>query len=116
LRQNGHNTVATLTRITLIINFFLLLALIGPLGRSRSLYIAERRAGIAAPITLALQVWFVGSTLFVSGLFLWRLLRRSDTAVHKRLRPTMLDWTLFLAWWIVLIAACLFAFVTGMGG
>jgi hypothetical protein len=115
LSLNGYDKVAKLIRIPLTINFVLLLALIGP-GRSHALYIALKKAGVAAPITLALQVWVVGSTVVVTGIFLWRLLRRSDIPVQKPVIPTMLDWTLFLAWWIVLIAVCLFAFMMGMGG
>lgn len=89
------NEMAKLTRIPLIINFVLLLALLGP-GSSHELYAAEKRAGITGPIALAFQIWVVGSTLFVTGLFARRLLR------GQSLRPTNLDWSLFLTWWAVL--------------
>jgi hypothetical protein len=103
------NAMAKLTRIPLVINFVLLLALVGP-GSSHELYSAGKRVGVTGPLTLAFQVWVVGSTLFVTGLLVWRLLR------HPSLRPTKLDWSLFLNRWAVVIAVCLFAFMMGMGG
>ena len=56
-----------LIRIPLIINFVLLLALLGP-GSSHELYTAGKRAGITTPIILALQICLVASTLFVTVL------------------------------------------------
>jgi hypothetical protein len=56
-----------LVRVPLLINFVLLLALLSPLGSSRKLYKAERAAGIAASITLTLQVWVIGTTLFATA-------------------------------------------------
>jgi cytochrome b subunit of formate dehydrogenase len=109
LAQHRSNAMAKLIRIPLIINFVLLVALLGP-GSSRELYNAGKRAGVTTPIMLTLQVWVLGSTLFVTGLIAWRLLSRQG------LRLAKLDWALFAAWWAVLIAACLFAFSIGMGG
>ena len=101
------SAVVKLIRIPLIINFVLLLALLGP-GSSRELYTAIKRSGITAPITLALQIWFIGSTLFVTGLIVWKSLSM------QKLRLKKLDWALFAAWWAALIMVCLFAFSIGM--
>jgi len=51
-----------LIRVLLLINFALVLALIGP-GNSRQLYLAERRMGMAHIVTHSLQFWFIGSTV-----------------------------------------------------
>ena len=98
----------------LVINFVLLLALIGP-GNSRELYLAERRMGLAHFITHSVQLWFVGSTVVVTALFIRMLVLRSKVAQAEQ-SPTKLDWVLFLSWWFVLAVCCMFAFMIGMGG
>jgi hypothetical protein len=98
-----------LVQILMIINFGLFALLISPLGRSRALYKAGRESGLALPIITALQVWIVGATLFATALFFWRKARRSGAG-------TRLDGTLLIAWWLVLVFACLYAFNMGMGG
>lgn len=56
---------AKLIRIPLIINFTLVLALLGP-GSSHRLYTAGKRAGIADLTVLLFQIWIAGSTVFVT--------------------------------------------------
>jgi hypothetical protein len=102
-----------LLRVLVFINFVLLVALIGP-GNSRQLYLAERRTGLAHIIVHSLQVWFVGSTVIVTVLFIRMLVFRSKALRSQN--PTKLDWTLFLGWWFVVVACCVFAFMVGMGG
>jgi hypothetical protein len=97
-------------RVLLIINFLLLLALIGP-GNSHRLYLAERRLGLAHIIVQSLQFWFVAATVLVTVLFVRMLVSKSEAQ-----RPTKLDWALFLGWWFVVAILCLFAFMAGMGG
>lgn len=97
-------------RVLIIINFFLLLALIGP-GSSRQLYLAAKRVGIAHFITYFLQVWFIGSTILATILFIRMLVSKS-----RILKPTKLDWGLFLGWWSIAACVCAFAFMMGMGG
>lgn len=114
--MNGDLRWTLMVRVPLLINFVILLALISPLGTSRKLYKAEREAGIAAPITLALQVWVVESTLFATTVFVWGRLKKSDTISGNRWKPTKLDGGLLLVWWILIVLSCLFAFMMGMGG
>lgn len=99
-----------LLRVLLIINFILLVALIGP-GSSRQLYLAAKRVGIAHFITYFLQVWFIGSTILATILFIRMLVSKS-----RILKPTKLDWGLFLGWWSIAACVCAFAFMMGMGG
>lgn len=99
-----------LLRVLLIINFILLVALIGP-GSSRQLYLAGKRMGIADSITHFLQVWFIGSTILATILFVRKLVSKSVI-----LKPTKLDWGLFLGWWSIVACLCAFAFMMGMGG
>ena len=98
-----------LIRILMIVNFGLFALLIGPLGRSRALYKAGKESGLAVPIITAFQVWIVGATLFATALFLWRKAKKSEAG-------SRLDGTLLLAWCVVLVFACLYAFNIGMGG
>jgi hypothetical protein len=105
-----------LIRVPIIINFVLFLMLISPVGRNRNFYKAMRGTGLAAFITTALQVWVVGATLFVTSLFLWRKIRKSDAVMGQPPRKAPLDAVLLLAWWIVLVLACLYAFMMGLGG
>jgi hypothetical protein len=102
-----------LIRVLLMINFALLLALIGP-GNNRRLYLAGRRMGIAHIVTHSLQFWFIGSTVVVTALFI-RILLSTPKALRTS-SPTKLDWALFLSWWFVVALCCMFAFMMGMGG
>lgn len=101
-----------LGRAIILVNFILMLALAGP-GSSHQVDLVLRRAGVANLITLALQVWFIGSTLVVTLFFAWRL-RRSDGGAGRR--PAKLDWVLLAAWWCVVILLSMYAFMMGMGG
>ena len=106
---------AVLIRILVVVNFVLFFLLISPAGRNRNVYKALSDAGFAASITIAVQVWFVGATLFATVLYLWRRFKTSNVVVEQPGRGR-LDGVLLLAWWIVLIVACLYAFMLGMGG
>jgi len=61
-------------------------------------------------------VWFIGATLFATVVYFWRRLRKSDVIAGEPPRKGRLDGALLLAWWIVLIVACLYAFMMGMAG
>jgi len=102
-------------RIILVVNFVLILALIGP-GSGHKLDLALRRAGLARIISSSLQIWFVGSTILSTALFAVALVKKSDVDLHRFSRPTKLDWVLLLTWWAALILISLFAFMMGFGG
>jgi hypothetical protein len=92
-----------------------MLALIGP-GSSHKLDLALRRAGLANLVTLSLQIWVVGSTILATVFFVLSLVKRPETAAGRWPGPNTLDWVLFVAWWVVLIFLCMYAFMMGMGG
>jgi len=104
-----------LVRVPIIINFVLLLLLIGP-GGSNKLYLALKRDGVADLIVHALQIWIVGATFFATAIFVWRLFKKSDVEPQQPAKGTTFDGVLLLGWWIVLILFCLYAFNLGMGG
>jgi amino acid transporter len=107
-------TGINLIRATILVNFLILLVLVGP-GSSHEVDLVLRRAGVASLVTLVLQLWFVGSTLLVTLLFVWRL-RKSATPGSKLPKLAKLDWILLLSWWCVAILLCMYAFMMGMGG
>lgn len=114
--QSSGRRAANLVRVLIAMNFVLFLLLIGPAGRNRELYKAIREAGFAPLITTALPLWVAGTTLFVTALFFWRVIKKSDGVRGQTSKNGTLDGVLLLVWWIVLIVACLYAFMMGMGG
>lgn len=102
-----------LARVLLIVNFVLLLLLIGH-GSNYKLYLAEQRLGIADIIFHSLQFWFIASTLLAVVLFVWTLISRSEG--NRTQRPTKLDWALLVSWISVIAIMCLWALVIGTGG
>lgn len=104
-----------LIRIALIVNFFVLLALIGP-GMSHELDLALRRAGVEDLIGRSLQVWIVGSTMFTTALFA-SILRKKKRTPPGALAPKLkFEGALLLAWWIALVGLLAYGFMLGMGG
>ena len=104
-----------LVRVPIVINFVLLLLLIGH-GSSRKLYLVSNRAGVADLTVHALQIWVVGATVFATAMFVWRRFKRSHAEAQQPPKDARLDGMLLLTWWVVLILACLYAFNMGMGG
>jgi hypothetical protein len=104
-----------LVRVPIIINFVLLLLLIGP-GSSHRLYLASKRAGVANLIGPAIQIWVVVATLFATAIFIWMRFKKSDEEPQQSAKGATFDGVLLLGWWIVLIFLCLYAFSLGMGG
>jgi hypothetical protein len=116
--SDDNTTVGTmkmrrLTRTLLIVNFVVLLLLIGP-GGSRKLYLEEKRLGIADIITYSLQFWFIASTLLSVVLFIWILVSNSEGC--RAQRPAKLDWALLLGWFLTATICCLYDFMLGLGG
>jgi hypothetical protein len=114
--QPSRRGAANPTRVLIIINYLLFFLLISPVGRNREFYKGIRAAGLAPLVTTTLPLWVIGTTLFVTALFLWRMVKRSNAVAGRVPRNATLDGVLLLVWWIVLILACLYAFMMGMGG
>jgi hypothetical protein len=114
-RAKGLNTI----RVIVLTNFLLLAAVIWPLNsRDEAKVLAALRAtGIGDLIIGALQLWVAGSTLFATGLFLRRTLRKSDSpTVEGTRKPWVSDGKLLLSWWMTLLAICFYAFMLGRSG
>ena len=103
--------ITRLLRALLISNFAVLLALIGP-GSRHELYLKMRTVGVAHIIVGAVQVWIIAATILATILFITMLC--SDALVPRR--PTKLDWSLFISWWIAVALCCMYVFMIGMGG
>jgi hypothetical protein len=101
-----------LFRVLLVVNCVLLLLMIGP-GSSRSLYRALKQIGIDWIIGGAFQFWFIAATLIATALFA-RMLCSKPNPTRPKL--TRLDVALFLIWWMLVAALCVYGFSMGMGG
>ena len=104
--QSTNRRPPSLTRVLIASNFALFLLLLSPIGRSRDLYKAVHDAGFTV-LFAAIPLWFGGTTLLVTTLFFWRAIRKSDEVSAEALRNKRLDSVLLVAWWIVLILACM---------
>jgi hypothetical protein len=65
-------------------------------------------------VGLSLQTWLVASTIIATllfGLIAWKS-RRAGIPV-KSFKP---EGILLLCWWIVVLGACAYGFMMGMGG
>jgi hypothetical protein len=112
-----HQKAAMLIRFLVIVNFALLLVLVGP-GRSHELDLALRRAGVEDLIGRLFQIWIVSSTILATAVFaflVWRRRRRTppSEAAFPRIR---VEGVLLLAWWGTILAFLAYGFMLGMGG
>ena len=103
----------TLTRALLIVNCVLLLLLIVP-GSSHTLYVAEKRLGIANIIDYSWKICFIASAILSVGLFIWILVSKSKG--WRKQGPTALDWALLIGWLLAIAILCLYAFMLGLAG
>jgi hypothetical protein len=101
-------------RVILGINFTLLVLFVIPLTHhwaDRGLG-ALRSYNLEKPVGRSLQVWLPGSTLLATcllGFTLWR----------KRKVPVSglgIEVIMVVAWWLIVLGACVYAFMLGMGG
>jgi hypothetical protein len=101
-----------LVRVLLIINFVVLLALIGP-GSSHELDLKLRRLGIHDILGRGVQVWIAVSTITATVLFGLTLWKNRTTLP---LKSVGLESILLLSWWTAILALCAYGFMLGMGG
>jgi hypothetical protein len=69
------------------------------------------------PVGRSLQIWLVGSTLAATALFgrmLWQKQRATSAGVP--LVSVRLEGILIAVWWLVVLGACAYGFMLGMGG
>ncbi|HET9180463.1 MAG TPA: hypothetical protein VFQ24_19090 [Terriglobia bacterium] len=115
LRPSGWSAA----RVIVIVDFLLvtLALLLDRLG-GREIDSALRRAGLDNFVAACLQMWFVASTVAATGFFAWAVHKgRRAGAVSDRIsRSLVIDGALLLAWWLVALGACAYAFMLGMAG
>jgi hypothetical protein len=103
---------AKLFRIPLLINFALLLLLVGP-GTSRSLDRAIRAADLqdyVNAIIHVIQTWVIASSLFSTVIFVrWRFLKKTDSVTSAPRGPSKADVAMLLGWWALLGILFLYA-------
>jgi hypothetical protein len=80
-------------------------------------FLALRTYHLEDPVGWLLQVWLIGSTLLVTALLLrmlWQKRRATSSKVPTI--PLRLEGMLVAVWWLVLLGACAYGFMLGMGG
>lgn len=103
-----------LIRFLLLINFALLLILLGP-GMSHKIDLELRSAGVEDLPGRLWQIWTIGSTLVASALFM--IIGYKKRTAPEAARPRMiLEGTLLLAWWATVLGFLIYGFVLGLGG
>ncbi len=112
--RSTSRVIDKLIRILIAINFALFVLLISPVGSSRHLYETIRAAGFAALVTTAVPLWVGGTTVVATALFFWQEIKKRTEVQPPR--QVTLNGVLLLAWWIVFILDCLYAFMMGHGG
>jgi len=110
----------TATRIITLINFLVLCLIVWPLNAKEEEKVLNvlRRTGTGDLVLGALQVWVVASTLIATVLLLRRIVGRSRGVrpLHAASKGLVVDTVLLVAWWVVLVGMCAYAFMLGMAG
>jgi hypothetical protein len=62
----------------------------------------------------SLQVWLLGSTVMATALF--ALIAWKNRMATMPARSVKVEGILLLSWWIIVVGACAYGFMLGMGG
>jgi len=77
-------------------------------------FFALRSINVEDVVGLSLQTWLVASTIVATLLFgLIALKNRTSGKPVRSLKP---EGILLLSWWIIVVGACAYGFMLGMGG
>ena len=103
-------------RTVLYANFFLFSLFVIPVTHRwvDHEFFALRSVNLEELVGRSMQVWIVGSTIIATvlfGLAFWK--NRQAAQPNRSLR---FDGILLFTWWVVLLAACAYGFLLGMGG
>jgi hypothetical protein len=103
-------------RIPILVNFLLLVALVGPLKSSR-LYGTLKSLSLDDALTWIIQGWFIGSTIITSALYARSLKRklRCGTETSTTDIGLVIDGAMLFAWWVTLLVIIAWALMLGMG-
>ncbi len=105
------------TRVVILVNLLLVLVLFGPITHG----VAERAfrtLGSYPILPWTPDLWVVASTFLASVLFAYELFKMSRSAAGSESTKArvVVDGVLLGAWWLVLVAICVYAFALGHGG
>ena len=106
---------ARIVRVLVMINFGVLLLLLGP-GRSHRLDLLLRREGLENLIGRSFQVWTVSSTFIATALFAFMLRKKMRLAASEGSPRIRLEGFLLLGWWLTVAGFLAYGFMLGMGG
>jgi hypothetical protein len=103
-------------RAILYANFFLFALFVIPATHhwvDRGFFML-RSVNLEDAVGRSMQVWIVGSTLIATVLFGMILWKNRQAAVP--IGSSRREGILLLTWWVVLLGACAYGFMIGMGG
>jgi len=105
-----------IVRAILYANFFLFVLFVIPLTNHwvNQGFLALRAMNLEDVAGRSMQVWLVASTIIATALFglvVWKN-RRAMLPV----RTLKFEGFLLLGWWIIVLGACAYGFMLGMGG
>jgi hypothetical protein len=106
----------TIVRAILYANLFLFALFVIPTTHhwvDRGFF-SLRSTNVEDLVGRSLQAWLLGSTIVVTGLF--GLIAWKNRRATMPPRSLKLEGILLLSGWIIVVGACAFAFMLGMGG
>jgi hypothetical protein len=80
-------------------------------------FLALKSISLEDPVGWSLQGWLLGSTVVATALFgrmAWKKWRAVSAGMVAA--PLRFEGILLLAWWLVVLGACAYGFMLGMGG
>jgi hypothetical protein len=77
-------------------------------------FLMLRSVNLEDAVGRSMQVWIVGSTLIATVLFAMILWKNRQSALP--IGTSRREGILLLTWWVVLLGACAYGFMIGMGG
>jgi hypothetical protein len=106
-------------RLVTLVNFSIFVLLVIPVAHrwvDRG-FLALRAINLEDPVGWSLQIWLVVSTLVITTLFgqmVWK--NRRATSAGLAVSPLKYEGMLVLTWWLVVLGACAYGYMLGMGG
>jgi hypothetical protein len=80
-------------------------------------FVALRAIGLEALVGRSLELWLVGSTLFITALLGWLFWQEDKArAARRRSESLQFEGILVAMWWLIVLGACVYGFALGMGG
>ena len=106
-------------RLVLISDFVCFGVFVIPAARrwADRMFLAARAIHLEELVGRSLQIWTLGSTALATALFSWMVWQKRKAMSAGISSPELgFEGILLLAWWLVLLGLCAYAFALGMGG